>query len=384
MGRKMNTEFKRSDITLNNWRTRPYSKWAYQNISELIPSAIISGTQEKESNIVDFSKFDTLQVNDENGKTQNLSSFLNASETDAMVIMRDGKIIAEWYAEHCQPQKPHLIFSISKSILGLLAGVIIENGHINLTDELQDVLPNCKGSAYDGATFQQLLNMKISLVFDEAYLDRDGVFDQYRRSMLWNPETSTPPAPGLKELLCSIPKAKYEHGKLHDYKSPNADFAGIILEEATGQRIAELFHKYIWLPMGAKADAHITLDRAGNARTSGGFSMTARDLARIGEIVRLSGNGVIPPNWVDAIWQGGNQQDWKESFQGPLLANGSYKNYWYHINESMIAGIGLMGQWLWVDKKSGTTIVKLSSERAPTQFRLDLANIEMMKKICAH
>lgn len=375
--------FNRSDITLANWRTRPYSSWSFQNAAELVPSAIIAGRRTPEKPVVDFGSLRSLPVRGLEGNDCSLEAFLEETGSDAFLVMRRGEIVAEWYGRHCNPAKPHMVFSISKSITALIAGILVAEGRIALSDLIGDVLPASKGSAYGDATFEQLINMSVSLDFEENYLDRTGAFDRYRRAMLWNPDNPADPAPDLKSFLCTIPRGPDPHGSIHAYHSPNTDVAGIVLEIASGRRFADLLETYLWQPMGALGDAHLTLDKVGNPRASAGLSMTARDLARIGEMMRRGGDGIIPGKWVSDIWAGGNARTWATGTQSWLFEGGSYRHYWYWSGMGAIAAIGIHGQWLWIDPATETVVVRLASEPLPVNDDLDHAIIKMLAAVAA-
>ncbi|WP_117191552.1 serine hydrolase domain-containing protein [Rhizobium terrae] len=375
--------FSRSDIILANWRTRPYSSWSFQNASELVPSAVIAGRRILEKAVVDLGALQSLPVEGMDGKPRALETFLEESDSDAFLVMRKGEIVAEWYAGHCNPARPHMVFSISKSITSLIAGNLVAEGRIALADVIADILPASRGSAYGDATFEQLINMSVSLDFEENYLDRTGAFDRYRRAMLWNPDNPVDPAPDLKTFLCTIPRGPYPHGSLHAYHSPNTDVAGILLEIVSGRRFGELLETHLWQPLGALGDVHLTLDKVGNPRASAGLSMTARDLARIGEMMRQGGGGMVPETWVADIWAGGNRETWATGSQAWLLNGGSYRYYWYWTGTGAIAAIGIHGQWLWIDPKTETVIVRLASEPVPVNDDLDHAIIKMLAAVSA-
>jgi len=288
------TEFSRADVSLSNWRTAPYSRWSFQNVSEIVPSAVISAgggrTTQGRKTLGAFAKLDVAASD---GTRMPLENFLTASQTDELLMMRDGQIVAEWSAPHSDPARPHIIFSVSKSLTGLLAGILAGKGILTLDGPIIDYVPETAGSAYADATVQQLFDMEISVAFIEDYLDTSGGFERYRRATGWNPDRPEAPAPDLRSFICSIAKGGQEHGEHHAYRSPNTDLAGIVLERAAGARFASLMSDHIWKPLSAGADAMVTVDRIGTARAAGGISATARDLGLVGEVIRAHGAGLV-------------------------------------------------------------------------------------------
>ncbi|WP_426231644.1 serine hydrolase domain-containing protein [Pararhizobium sp. DWP3-4] len=375
------TDFKRSDVTLANWRTAPFSQWSFQNVSEVVPSAVIKAKGEGEAPSLNLGGLEDLQVPGIDGTVQSLKEFLTASETDELLVMRNGRIVAEWSADHSNPARPHIIFSVSKSLTALLAGILAGKGLLSFDKLVIDYVPEASGSAYADATVQQLFDMEISVDFVEDYLDTSGGFDRYRRATGWNPDRPDSPAPDLNSFICSIGKGDWRHGEKHSYRSPNTDLAGIVLERAGGGRLPSLLSDHLWQPMGAGCDAMITVDRIGTARAAGGMSATARDLALTGELVRTRGAGLIAEKFIDDLWTGGSRDAWKNGDQTSLFPSGSYRNYWYETGEGELAAIGIHGQWIWVDPATSTVVVKLSSQTLPVDAELDQATVCMLRTV---
>ncbi|WP_240230564.1 serine hydrolase domain-containing protein [Devosia lacusdianchii] len=377
----MTPSFTRSDVTLANWRTLPYSQWAFHNASELVPSAIIASRRKAETPVRDLGSLASLHVRSLAGPMVALPEFLTETSTDAFVVMRDGLIEAEWYAAHYDPARPHLLFSITKSITGLIAEILAEQGRLSFDALVGDIMPDMIGSAYGDVSVRHLFDMQVSVEFTDDFLDTSGAFDRYRRAMLWNPEKPGDPAPDLRPFLATVRKAAHEHGTRHRYHSINTDLAGILLEVITGQRFADLVRDLIWLPIGAYSDAHITVDRAGTARAGGGMSATARDLARVGEMLRQGGKGIVPADRVAELWRGGDRAIWADGDQAYLFPGGSYRSYFYQDGAGILAGIGIHGQWLWMDPATKTVIVRLSAEPLPSDEALDQVLMEMLRSV---
>jgi hypothetical protein len=376
------TTFRRADIDLTNWRERPYSAWTFQHAAEFVPSAQIESARRREAPILGLGDLAGLPVSGVDGQEHRLPDFLTDSHSDALVVMRGGEVVAEWYAAHTDPSRPHIVFSISKSFTGLLGGILEAEGKLSFDQMVTDFVPEAAGSAYGDLKLRDLFNMTVAIDFEESYLDAKGDYDRYRRAMLWKPERADEATPTLRELFCRLPRAAHEHGARHAYRSPNADMAGIVVEMASGKRYADLLSERIWRPMGAHTDGFITIDRAGNPRSSGGISVTARDLARLGELVRVGGRDVLPADFVARLWAGGDRAVWAEGDQRLLYPGGSYLAYWYETGTGALAAMGIHGQSLWIDRASQTVIVRQSSEPVPINDKLDQSVIAMMKTIC--
>ncbi len=369
----------RRDINLSNWRLSPFSKYAFQHVGEFVPSAVIKANVQTETAQLGLGLFAKLQVNG-----ISLRNHLASSHADSLTIMRNGEIIAEWHAPYCDPTKPHLIFSISKSVTGLLAGILIDQGKLSADDPVIKHVPEVAGSAFADATLRDLLDMQTSLDFTEDYLDPNGAYDRYRRSMLWNPDREGDPVPDMLSFFATIIKGQHPHGSRHAYQTPAAEMAGIVLERAADTRLPDLISDLLWQPMNAHSDAFITVDRIGTSRAGGGMSVTVRDLARLGELVRLKGGGIVPENWINDVWHGGNRAIWAAGEEADFFPRGSYRSYWYETGEGQLCAIGIHGQWLWIDPATETVIALMSSLPLPLDDASDRAILNMMREISSH
>lgn len=362
--------FARADITLANWRTAPYSRWTFQNVRDLVPTAVIAA--EVPAAEVPLASDAFLDAAMETGLAgaPSARAFLDFAHTDAFVMMRRGEVVAEYYAPHADPDAPHLVFSISKSLTAVVSGILEAEGLIDPDRPVTDYLPEAKGSVYGDCTYRDVLDMRVSLDFEEAYLDPHGAFARYRRAMLWNPPEPNIAPETLASFLITLQKAERPHGGPFYYASPNADLLGVVIERVTGACFSDLASDLLWKPMGAKGNADITVDAIGTPRTAGGVSMTARDLARLGELLRNHGvrNGrqIVPEGWIRDMQENGDREAWREG-RNVDLPNGRYRSQWYQSGEAdgAFCAIGIHGQWLYVDPSTETVIVKLSSQPEP-------------------
>ncbi len=383
--------FDRSDVRLDNWRQAPWNVWSFRNVRELVPSAIIASA----SPLPDRALGDPLGLLVEPveiaGRREPAAEVLARTSTDALVVMRNGRVVADFYRPHMSLGDRHIVFSISKSVTAILAGVVEGDGRLDPDVPVTSYVPEMAGSAYGDATVRHLLDMRVSLDFEESYLDRTGGYARYRRAVLWNPPLPGEPASTMLGFLRSLCKGTSDHGGAFCYRSPNSDLLGLIVERAAGQRYVDLAAERFWKPLGAGQDAEITVDATGAARAAGGISMTVLDLARIGEMMRrgglsATGQRIVPEAWVDdTVRTGGSRTAWQEAGQA-WLPHGRYRNQWYQTGHAggAFAAIGVHGQWLYVDPSAGTVIAKLSSQPEPADEasdRLCLALFEAISRL---
>src|SRR5262245_54478821 len=223
-------DFSRGDVSLANWREHPFSQWAFQNLPELIPTAEITAPGEPEEPVAEPGLIASLSVHRMDGETITAAEHLKRSYADRFVMMRDGVVLDEWLAPHADADRPHVVFSVSKSITGMLAGIAVEDGLLDPEAPVTNYVPVPSGGAYATARVRHLLDMTVSLDFIEDYLDRTADFARYRRSMLWNPQDAGPET--LQEVLVSLKTQGRPHGEVYYYASPNTDMVGLVIEAA--------------------------------------------------------------------------------------------------------------------------------------------------------
>lgn len=378
--------FARDAVTLANWRTSPFSRWSFQNAGELVPSAAVrpAGLAAEEP-ARDMTGLLSQNVTLGERKPETIADFLKRSDTDALTVMKGGKIVGDWFAPHMAFGARHIVFSISKSVTAIVAGILEGEGALDFSAPVSDYVPEAKGSAYGDATVRHVLDMAVSIDIEESYTDPDSAYGRYRKATLWNPGGG---AESLFSFLMTLPRLPEPHGETFRYRSPNSDLLGIVLERATGERFTDLMREKLWLPLGARSAAAITVDMAGQARTAGGISMTPRDLARIGEMMRQGGmaNGrrVVPEAWVrDTVETGGDRRAWRRGAMLFLFPGGRYRNKWYQVGDGAFCGIGIHGQWLYVDPKAEVVVAKLSSQPQPVEDALDLDIVAFFRQVSA-
>lgn len=374
--------FRRDQVTLANWRTAPFSRWAFQNVGELVPSApVVAASTAPTEELRDLSWLLSETVSLPSGEKR-IGDFLDGSYADALTIMKGGKFIGDWVAPTMNFGEKHIAFSISKSMVAIVAGVLEDEGLLDPNAPVIDYLPETAGSAYADATVRHVLDMTVSLDIEEAYLDPESAFGRYRRAMLWNPGGGDE---GLFEFLCTLKRLPTPHGEVFRYRSPNTDLLGILLERVSGRRIADLMREKLWTPLGTTGEIAITVDREGTSRASAGISLTPRDLARVGEMMRnggmARGRRVVSESWVEDTLTKGSHEAWQRSDFAPLFPKGRYRNKWYQTGEGSFCGIGIHGQWLFVDPKNELVVVRMSCQPDPVMEAFDYDNIAFMKAL---
>ena len=350
---------------LDNWRSTPYSKWAFHHVREIVPTADIENKSGLVNNLsLDIQRFEDL----------NLELVMEETETDAIVIAQNSSILFEKYNNGMSEKSPHILFSVSKSILGLIVGALIGNKTLNESDLIIKFVPELKMTAYSDATVRDLLDMRVGVKFDEDYTATTGPIINYRYAANWNPVPVGVEAGDLKSFMGSLTERDGIHNDRFHYVSPNTDLLAWVCERASGIRYSDLISELLWTPLGAESSGYITVDRLGGMRAAGGVCFTARDLARVGLMIGNYGYAnnkqIIPDFWIDDIIKNGSDSAWEKRIGMDEFGNMPmhYRSFWYvqKNGDPLIHGLGIHGQYLFVDPKLNLSVAWFSSDNDAT------------------
>jgi hypothetical protein len=358
-------------VRLANVLQYPNARWAFHHMRELGPTATIwRGAGPASALPRALRELDGVRFEDGQGHQIDLLGWQRNTYTDALLVLHRGKLVYERYDAGMKPQQPHALWSLSKSLTGLLATQLIHEGRIDPSALVSQYLPELKDSAWGDATVQQTLDMTAGVQYSEDFANpASGIF-QY---LIAGGMLPAPAAyPGPRSVLAYLPTLKKggNHGEGFQYKTVDTEVVGWLLQRVTGQSLAELMSKRLWEPLGAGEDGYVWADGSGAQLASVGIGATGRDLARLGEMLRLQGryNGreVLAPAVVAELRKGADPEKFKAAGQ-PTRAGYSYHNFWWipHDLDGSFEAKGLNGQHVHVNPAAELVVVKLSSHPVP-------------------
>jgi CubicO group peptidase (beta-lactamase class C family) len=366
-------------VTLANWQDPPFSRWAFQHFRELTPTAPISRGDGPPSELARTPRdLGGLRLTTSSGRRTTLDRLLAATYTDGFLVLHRGAIVCEEYFNGMTPTTLHLLQSVSKSIVGTLAGIFVSRGLLDPAQPVTDYVPDLAGSSFEGATVRQVLDMRTGTRFSEEYTDLKAEIRQYEQVIGWRPQTDPQTAADLWEYICQLGNAR-PHGAPFEYRSILTDLLGWILECVGGARLPELLGRELWSRLGAERDAEISIDGRGHPVADGGISVTLRDLARFGQAYLQEGffNGaqVVPAAWVRDCRHGDDEAvaAFAASESAARYPRGLYRDQWWVVDRGrgVLLASGIHGQSVYVDPPSQTVVAKLSTW--PEALDLELA-----------
>jgi len=263
-------------------------------------------------------------------------------DVTALVVLKDGEIVYENYFKGTAPEDRRISWSVAKSYLSALVGILLEEGQIaSLDDQVTQYAPLLIGTAYDGATIRNVLNMASGVTFDEDYLDKNSDINRMGRVIALGGE--------LDAFAASLNDSFAKPGTKWQYVSIDTHVISMVIRGATNRSIPDLLSEKIIAPMGLEREPYYLTDGSGVAFVLGGLNLTTRDYARMGQMFLQNGmyNGqqIVPAEWVvastaptapsEASAIGYGYQWWvpKGAAQGEFMARGVYGQYIY-INQA--------------------------------------------------
>ena len=332
----------------------------FQNASEIYPTRTVAKAATSEPLPHDESALDGFTYEYE-GNTRTLADMYEDMETSGIVIVHEGNIVHESYGRGASAGTKFTTWSLVKSITSTLVGVAIADGKIDsVDDQLVKYLPEIEGTAYDGVTIKQALQMSSGIRYDPNLWD--GVMDDTVEFMTESVVMGKSPAFDLAIKY----KRDAEPGTKFNYNTAESQVLLELIRRATGMDAADYLSETIWQPLGMEFDGAWIIDNAGKdgAEIGGAFYNSAlRDWARFGVFIEQGGawNGaqILPEDWVDRATVS-DEDHLKPGVVHPN-PNRGYAWHWWTYADGTFTASGANGQTLYVDRENDIVVARSSA-----------------------
>ncbi|AEF41238.1 serine hydrolase domain-containing protein [Hoyosella subflava] len=354
-------------VTLANWQLPPNNARTFHRLREVVPTARVAGSLTPAPLPPGAGLDLDLPVPLHDGLTGTVRSVLEGTNTDGFMVLHDGQVRAELYFGDYHAGQPHMLFSVSKSVVSCVAGVLVEQGVLSPKSLVTEYVPELAGSGYDGATVRDILDMRSGVVFSENYLDPSAEVRLLEQVIGWAPRTDPSLSASMYEYLTTL-RASRPHGGVFEYRSCETNVLGWVCERAAGERMPELISRVLWSRF-AGTDMDAGVDLAGAVMHDGGLAATLRDTARFGELLlrggQIAGEQLVPGWWIeDALTGAPDSRDvFAASPTDTRLPGGMYRNqFWVpYPDRRVLLCLGIHGQMIFIDYDHNTVVVKLSA-----------------------
>ncbi|CAI3956651.1 serine hydrolase [Commensalibacter papalotli (ex Botero et al. 2024)] len=311
---------------------------------------------------------------DYNGQKYTLNEYIKRNNVAGMLVIKDGKIVWEFYGKGNNNTTLWTSRSVGKSVVSTLVGIALKEGKIaSLDDLIVKYNPDVKGTAWENVTIRQLLQHTSGVEWGEDYTDPKSDFAQLTQC-----EAGQVAYDCVNKLVKSPTRKAYaKPGQAWSYSSGGAWLLGDTLEKATGMSLAAYLQEKIWQPDGMVRDGVWHSYATGKHDVGAhGFNATLEDWGKFGLLVANNGvlpdgTKILPDNWVK------DAGTWNKAKNSVTVKHpdGSYGYEWWNnsvpanyqghytdrlkSNETLWA-LGIFGQVIMVNQKENLVIVQWS------------------------
>jgi len=212
--------------------------------------------------------------------------------TKAVVVVHDGRVVAERYAPGYGLDTPMLSWSMNKSVVNALTGVLVRQGRLAVGAPAPVPAWRDPSDPRHAITVEQLMRMTSGLALDET----NTGFDPASRMLFLEPDMA-----GFAQTaaLAAPPGTRYH------YSSPSTLILSRIIRDAVGGRaedVRRFAERELFAPLGMRG-VTLEFDATGTQVGSTYMYATARDWARFGLLYAndgvADGRRILPEAWVD-------------------------------------------------------------------------------------
>ena len=376
----------------SNFFSFPKMRWTVCHIRELMPTKQVSrglGAPVPLEYALDDG-IDAVTFTPMGGdKPMTWLEALDANYTDGMLVMHKGQVVYEHYMGCLSEAGKHAAMSMTKSMTGLLAEILVAEGTLDDEALVSTIVPELAGSAFADATVRQVMDMTTGLAYSEDYANPKADIWVYSAAANPMPKPADYKGPvGYYEYLQTV-KKKGEHGEAFGYKTVNSDALGWIVSRVAGKSVTELLSERIWRRMGAEQDGYFTVDGIGTPFAGGGLTAGLRDLGRVGQLMlekgEINGERLFPAKAVDNIRAGGDKAAFEKAGYRSL-AGGSYRGMWwvFHNDHGAYAARGVHGQTIYIDPTAEMVIVRFSSHPVAKNAAIDPTSLPAYQAVAEY
>lgn len=247
-------------------------------------------------------------------------AWLASHQSKSGLVVRHGRIIAEWYFGDADRNTKFAAYSTTKSLSSLATGLAIQEGKLTLDHTVGASLPDVRPEGKRAITVKHLLSMTTGVHNEPNVHLRDDVF-QYAM---------------FQAGMDHLPGAKW------DYNNTGLALLGPLFHKAVGEPLDDFFNQRVFTPIGIGSDDWSWEHRDGHVIPYSGCHLTARAMGRIGLLVLNDGKWkekqIVPSAWLTESIAA--SQDQNPSY-GYLWWNNT-TNRWPNVPKDAFAA---MGRW---------------------------------------
>lgn len=289
---------------------------------------------------------------------------------DGLLVVHNGRKIAERYGNGMDPQAHHVVHSCSKTLTAMLVGWAVDAGHLDVQTPVTDLVVELAGlPAWHGVTLQHLLDMAAGLDTEEHYEKPDSMYWRYAEAVGYYGSSGSEMGV-LAFVEQELTHRVCEPGTVFNYASYLSNLIPIMIERASGADYLALLREHIYSRIGAESTAQINVDAFNRPIVEGQVSVTLRDFARWAYLMANDGRNlvddqVVPSWWVDEAFAGSPERRgaFERSEYSAMFPFAEYHNQSWLLDPAQhhLALLGIHGQFAYIDRRRRLMIVGMSS-----------------------
>lgn len=284
-----------------------------------------------------------------------IDSWMTAGGGSALVVVQNGSLQCEWSAPGVTASSALPVFSISKSVMAVVLARAIDDGAIAGWDApITDLLPELakRDERFTRITYADLVDMRSGIPFSESadfpWVNQDASRVYY--------------ASDLAAAVLRYPTIDSDPGPFtyNDY-APN--LVGLALSRSPAGPLVDDAMAQFWRELGAQDDAAWLVDGHGFPWHESGFVASARDVARVGQLLLDGGEvrdrTVAPPEFAERVGSARGSEI-VQTWDG--LALGYSTGWWVVDDGRAFVALGRFGQVMVVVPSTQSVIVRLGDD----------------------
>ena len=284
------------------------------------------------------------------------------AESRALIVLHDGRIVAERYGPAYHENTRFISWSMAKSVTGVMIGMLVADGRLRLDEGVPIPAWQRSGDPRGEITLRQLLQMQSGLKHNE---ETSPPYEADTVRMLFLDGRDNMAAYAEAQPLEAEPGTKWEYSSATPVIL--ADLAARALTASTdpGERaraVGDYLRTRLFEPLGMKSMVP-EYDAAGTLIGGSLIHGTARDWARFGEFLRhqgaVKGAQLVPVAWLEFMTTSALHNP---GYGGQLWLNRAPPGeaaMWPGLGSSVFSMNGHLGQFVVVSRGNGVTVVRL-------------------------
>lgn len=306
----------------------PETHYIWQHVSQIFPTAhfMRSGMPTVLEEAPDTS-IGEISFTGKEGAVRTVAEHFEEMPLDAMLVMKDGKIVYERY-KTMSPDMTHITFSASKVFSSTILALLEDEGKVDLSKPVTEYVDQLKGSVWDTVTLREVADMQTGLNGTEH--DEPNPDSRTNPKQIWYRWAATLgifPNQGESDTFAVLRAMERNKpgGQVFEYNSINTWLLARVAEEVEDRPFAEIFTDRIWSKIGVDHDGNFIMSPNGYALAFGMTSVTLRDFARFGAMFTpsaktVTGADVISDEIVERIQSAGNPAAYPDGYVGHVMS----------------------------------------------------------------